>query len=145
MECSIVVAGLQHIDIIHRLDSEYEYDRYSRQMIEDSISSSSYINLVAYNDQEAIGYVSVSNVVDEGEVVKIVVAKSYRRNGVGKALILDILSRLKDKNVKSVFLEVRASNTPAKMLYEKTGFQKINQRQKYYGDGEDADIYRLSL
>ena len=58
---------------------------------------------------------------------------------------MDILARLKNKGVETIFLEVRSNNMPAKKLYEKNGFIKISERQKYYSDGADADIYRLTF
>ena len=50
------------------------------------------------------------------------------------------------RGVKEIFLEVRASNTPAISLYLKCGFEKISVRKKYYGDpAEDAVIMRKTL
>ena len=144
-DCKIIDAKRSDVDIIYNLDLEYEHDRYSKELIEESLSNSSYINIIAYKNDFAVGYVSVSSVVDEGEILKIVVAKEYRKLGIGNALINDILERLKCKGVSTVFLEVRSDNIPAKKLYEKNGFVKISERQKYYNDGADADIYRLSL
>ena len=144
-EYRIIDSSIEDVDIIYNLDAEYEFDRYSKDLILESLNNSAYINLIAYRDDEAVGYISANSVVDEGDVVKIVVAKQYRQLGIGSALVMDILSRLKTKGVETVFLEVRKTNIPAKKLYEKTGFVKISERQKYYSDGEDADIYRLSF
>ena len=50
------------------------------------------------------------------------------------------------KGIQQVWLEVRLSNTPAKMLYEKLGFLEVGRRKKYYSDtNEDAIIMALSL
>lgn len=144
-DCRIVDSSINDADIIYDLDGEYEFDRYSKELIKESLNNSSYINLIAYNGDIAVGYISVNSVIDEGEVLKIVVAKEYRKLGIGSALVRDILARMKDKGVETVFLEVRSNNIPAKRLYEKNGFVKISERQKYYSDGADADIYRLSF
>ena len=143
--CDIINATSNDVDIIYKLDAEYEYDRYSRELIRESLGSSSYLNLIAYKDSNAVGYVSVSSVIDEGEILKIVVAREYRKLGVGDTLIKEVLSRLKINGIETIFLEVRSNNIPAKRLYEKNGFIKISERQKYYSDGADADIYRLKL
>lgn len=145
VNCVIRLADTNDIDIIYNLDGEYEYDKYSKGLIADSVVNDTYINLIAMQDNKPVGYVSVSTVVDESEILKIVVAKDYRRQGIGYTLICNVLDRLKDNGAKSVFLEVRSENMPAKKLYEKNGFVKINQRQKYYSDGADADIYRLNF
>ena len=143
--CKIVDGCINDADVIYNLDAEYEFDRYSKELIEESLVNSSYINLLAYKEDIPVGYISVSSVIDEGEVLKIVVAKEYRKLGIGNALVMDILARLKNKGVETIFLEVRSNNIPAKKLYEKNGFIKISERQKYYSDGADADIYRLTF
>lgn len=144
-ECVIVEAGLEDLEIIYNIDTQYEFDRYSKELIKESLNSSSNLNLIAYMKKAAVGYISVSFVVDEGEVLKIVVAEGYRELGIGSALIQDVVTRLKNKGVQVIHLEVRSNNIPAKRLYEKNGFVKISKRQKYYSDGADADIYRLNF
>ena len=145
VDCVVRLANYNDIDIIYNLDGEYEHDKYSRELIADSVNNQAYINLIAMKGDSPVGYVSVSSVVDESEILKIVVAKDYRQQGIGYTLMCNVLKRLKDNGSKTVFLEVRSENVPAKRLYEKNGFTKIHQRQKYYNDGADADIYRLSL
>lgn len=145
INCRIVDSSINDADIIYNLDAEYEFDRYSKELIQESLVNSSYINLLAYKEDKPVGYISVNSVIDEGEVLKIVVAKEYRKLGIGNALVMDILARLKNKGVETIFLEVRSNNIPAKKLYEKNGFIKISERQKYYSDGADADIYRLTF
>jgi ribosomal-protein-alanine N-acetyltransferase len=44
------------------------------------------------------------------------------------------------KGSRDLFLEVRASNLPARTLYERFGFSPLSVRKKYYADGEDAMI-----
>ena len=45
----------------------------------------------------------------------------------------------------SVFLEVAAANGPAGLLYEGAGFVRCGVRRRYYADGGDALVLRLSL
>ena len=145
LDCKVRLANASDIDIIYNLDGEYEYDRYSKELIIESVNNNSYINLIAMQGNIPVGYVSVSSVIDESEIRKIVVAKDFRQKGIGYTLMCEVLDRLKNNGTSTVFLEVRSNNLPAKKLYEKNGFIKIHERQKYYNDGADADIYRLSL
>lgn len=145
INCEIRLADSNDIDVIYNLDGEYECDKYSKGLIAESVANNNYINLIAMQDSVPVGYVSVSTVIDESEILKIVVAKSYRQQGIGYTLMCNVLDRLKGNGSQTVFLEVRSENVPAKKLYEKNGFVKINQRQKYYSDGADADIYRLNF
>jgi len=79
----------------------------------------------------AVGWI----VAGEVHVLEIAVAPAARRRGVGRAL----LSALIDACGGGVaLLEVRASNTAARTLYEGSGFVVVGRRPKYYPDGEDA-------
>jgi ribosomal-protein-alanine N-acetyltransferase len=44
-----------------------------------------------------------------------------------------------------VLLEVRADNPRAQALYVRFGFEQIHVRRRYYRDGTDALIMRLTL
>ncbi|OGF97201.1 MAG: hypothetical protein A2Z06_01255 [Candidatus Glassbacteria bacterium RBG_16_58_8] len=47
---------------------------------------------------------------------------------------------------RSLFLEVRVSNTVAQQLYRKAGFKEISRRGRYYSDpAEDAIVFGLDL
>ena len=82
----------------------------------------------------------------EWELENIVVAPAARRTGLGKRLLNALLSQARETNSAAVFLEVRESNTAARSLYEKTGFQLTGRRKAYYTNPqEDAVLYRLTL
>ena len=49
------------------------------------------------------------------------------------------------QGARSVKLEVRESNEPARGLYEKFGFEYLRTLPKYYADGEDAYVLVASL
>lgn len=138
-------ASINDVDLLYKIDIDYEYERYSKKLISDSLASDTCLTYIGYCDNNPIGYISVNKVCDEIEILKIVILKEYRCRGYGTRMIKELLESIKQSDVKNVFLEVRANNIPAKKLYEKNGFVKINQRLKYYEDGEDADIYRLSF
>ena len=53
---------------------------------------------------------------------------------------------LKEQGSVSLTLEVRASNDPAKALYEKLGFLQVGKRPNYYRNPkEDALILKKML
>jgi ribosomal-protein-alanine N-acetyltransferase len=83
---------------------------------------------------ELIGYCLYWIIEEEIEVQNIAVAPAYRGRGVGKVLLESVLQRTQAK----AMLEVRKSNTVARALYEKCGFEVDAIRPRYYPDGEDA-------
>jgi ribosomal-protein-alanine acetyltransferase len=96
--------------------------------------------LVAELDGRVVGFV-VCRILDdkEGEVLSLVVDPPFRRRGIGKRLMLQVLGRSRE----SWFLEVRQSNSPALILYRNLGFQEISRRPNYYQDtGETAVVMR---
>ena len=83
--------------------------------------------------------------LDEVEVIDIRVAHTHRRQGLGERLLRESLAAL---SARSVFLEVRRTNSPAVAMYEKIGFLKVGVRHNYYqvlSGREDAVIMRLEL
>jgi len=58
----------------------------------------------------------------------------------------EILRALKEKNIKEIWLEVRASNVKAIGFYRKNGFEMQFERKNYYQNPtENALILKNSL
>ena len=92
------------------------------------------------------GFLVARHSPPEWELENIVVASEVRRTGIGKKLMDTLLVRARQTNSDAVFLEVRASNTSARRLYEKLGFRETGRRKAYYSNpGEDAILYSKIL
>lgn len=81
----------------------------------------------------------------EAELLRISVAPSARRKGLGRALLQAAEMDLEKSGIRHLYLEVRVSNTSARALYEAEGWQVTGHRPHYYRDGEDAVLYKKSL
>jgi len=85
-------------------------------------------------------------VVGECELENIVVDAAVQRKGIGGQLVAALLECARARQIASIFLEVRASNSAARLLYEKFGFEVASRRPHYYRNPlEDAVIYRFRL
>ncbi len=105
-----------------------------------------WIFLSARMDREICGYAVASAVCDEGEIANIAVAPAWQRQGVGTMLLIATLRELMLQGAESVYLEVRASNTAARRLYERRGFEVTGIRRGYYTlPREDAIVMRRAL
>jgi len=83
---------------------------------------------------------------DEGELLQIAVDYDARRSGIADMLIRSALAFADEKEIKSVFLEVRISNISAISLYKKHGFSAIRTRIDYYSDPvENAIVMKLII
>jgi ribosomal-protein-alanine N-acetyltransferase len=77
----------------------------------------------------------VTRILTEGEceVLNLAVAPQYRRRGLGRCLLQSVLCR-------TMFLEVRESNTAARAFYKSLGFQELTRRPGYYSDPLECGI-----
>ncbi len=87
------------------------------------------------------GFVGLWVLADEAHITTIAVRESYRRQGIGEQLLIDVIERAGELKAGIVTLEVRVSNTGAQSLYHKYGFADQGVRKAYYTDNrEDAII-----
>lgn len=93
-----------------------------------------------------VGYAVFWVVADELHLLNLAVAPLYRRRGIGRALLNEVLSHGRNLGARIAWLEVRPSNTAALALYSSLGFRQVMVRKRYYVEnGEDALILMLPL
>ncbi len=93
-----------------------------------------------------VGYLCASRIIDEGHILTFAVHPEFRKLGIASVLIRDILEHLKGEGCRFVFLEVRASNSGARKIYEKFGFRELGIRKNYYlTPVEDAIVMVLKF
>lgn len=97
-----------------------------------------WLSLARYEGQPA-GFALNRIVADEAELLLLAVASSYRRKGVGSALIERSRAIARDRKAFRMFLEVRHNN-PAMQLYQSCGFTVVGRRSGYYR-GKDNLLY----
>jgi ribosomal-protein-alanine N-acetyltransferase len=85
------------------------------------------------------------HVVGEAELIRLAVAPTARRKGLGRLLMQASEVALKTHGITDLHLEVRSANTPARALYEDQGWVLKGLRKGYYRDGEDAALYSRHL
>ena len=99
---------------------------------------------IPHQSPNILGFLVARHLAPEWELENIVVAASARRKGIGARLLDALLSQTKATDSAAVFLEVRESNTAARALYAKAGFEETGRRKSYYANPpEDAILYRL--
>lgn len=87
---------------------------------------------------EIAGFLAIQQLAGELEITNIAIKKAYQGHGLGSQLLANL-----DQMDYPIFLEVRASNTPAQALYKKFGFDIIGKRKQYYHEPvEDAIIMK---
>lgn len=145
---NILISKMQDEDIDEALLAEQSHNIHilSKNILKEDIKNKNYYYLVAKNNEKKIvGYIGISYVLDEADIISIVVHKDYTKNGIATLLLQEIFKFAKDNNIQKLMLEVRNSNIPAQKLYEKHGFKQITIRKNYYDNSEDALIYEKEL
>jgi ribosomal-protein-alanine N-acetyltransferase len=96
-------------------------------------------NRVARDERGGLlGYVFCAFAGGEIHVNKIAVSPQARRQGLATRLMDEVFTLGRDLRTEEIYLEVRVSNTPARLFYERLGFSTAGRRPRYYLDGEDA-------
>lgn len=114
---------------------------WSRESFWREASNENTLYLLALNDDEVIGYAGTWISFEEAQITNVAIVPEYRGNGNGRAMMEELICRVKEKGVTAMTLEVRPSNAVALGLYESLGFKDCGRRPKYYSDnGEDAII-----
>ncbi len=91
------------------------------------------------------GYIAVSSVLDEMEILNVAVRPALRGRGLGAALLAAVLQEARERNIITCLLEVREGNAAALALYTHAGFKSAGLRRRYYADGENALVMKLDL
>jgi ribosomal-protein-alanine N-acetyltransferase len=97
---------------------------------------------------ELVGYALIMMVLDEAHLLNISVAKPFQGQGLGRALLAQMVEISRRYQAANMFLEVRVSNTAAIALYEAMGFCEMGIRRNYYptkSGREDAVLMGLAL
>ena len=113
--------------------------RYFGEMISDTSNE----------ELTAIGFYIAEHVIDESTLMDICVSPSHQGKSLGKKLIIQFISQAKARGAAKIWLEVRAKNISAQMLYMNVGFIETGRRTGYYpsdrGFGyEDAIVMCLT-
>ena len=125
--------GLCHIDAIEAMEKRCFSVPWTREMLIKQLPDDMHIFLAAEDDNgEAVGYVGLMYVLDEGYISNVAVLPERQRQGIGDMLIEELILRARAKKLSFVTLEVRETNLAAQRLYKKHGFTEVGRRRNYY-------------
>ncbi len=136
---------IEDVSSVAELEKICFTDAWSKGVFETGLTLPISNYLVYEEDGEIVGYFCGTILFEEAEVQNLATAPSYRRKGIGEALMGTFESTAKRRGATDCFLEVRVGNASARSLYEKRGYVPIGVRKKYYPDGEDALVMKKTL
>jgi ribosomal protein S18 acetylase RimI-like enzyme len=74
-----------------------------------------------------------------GYICDCFVEKSYRRRGIGKALVKAMIDWFKEKGVECIEADVYSSNIPSLILFRKFGFEEVFKRLRLTFSSKDKN------
>ncbi|MFO7189428.1 MAG: ribosomal protein S18-alanine N-acetyltransferase [Pseudomonadota bacterium] len=99
-------------------------------------------------DNELIGYGVLMTGLEEAHLLNISIATAFQGRGYGAQLLEHFIALARERAARSMYLEVRPSNLPARRLYQRRGFRQVGLRRGYYpaaNGREDALVLSLDL
>lgn len=88
-----------------------------------------------------VGFAGELFAADDAHITTVAVHPGWCRQGVATRLLVVLARRAIARGARAMTLEVRSSNTAARALYGRFGFDEAGIRKDYYRDlGEDAVI-----
>ena len=126
-----------------------ESERYTRKHLEMLGEFKRYFFLVAQESEGSsiigycIGVLKSSREGTIGHIISVAVHPNKRRQGIGFSLITELIKELKNAGAKTLRLEVKMTNKPAREMYRKFGFNYEYVLRNYYGNGKDAILMTM--
>ena len=140
------MAALSDVPRIVEIENASMSCPWNATAYEEAIKADHAFIMVAESEGNIAGFAVFYLTPPESELPDIVVDSSYRGKGLGKELLQTSIEELKRREVDTIFLEVRVSNTPARNLYTGLGFEEIGTRKYFYSNPvEDAICMRLDI
>jgi [ribosomal protein S18]-alanine N-acetyltransferase len=95
-------------------------------------------------DGKLTAFILVTLKRHNANIATIDVHPHHRRRGLGEALMKLAETKLRDRGVRSISLQVGTENEGAQELYNRQGFTRVRTLKNYYIDG-DAYLMRKRL
>jgi len=136
-------AAFSDIDSVFQIEQEnikaWTYNQFAEEI---GRNFSKFI--VAEEDGVLTGYAVAWIIADEIQLNSIAVKNSHKRNGTGRLLLNNLISKSNEEKIKTILIDVRSRNTEAVNFYLKNGFIEIGRRKKYYND-DDAILMEKKI
>jgi ribosomal-protein-alanine N-acetyltransferase len=146
-----------NLSAVCKIETAAQISPWTLSHFESSLRTTHHHCYGIFDNEKLLGFIIYSVVLDEIELLNICVDPAYHGKGVGQQLLDKLLQENSTTQVeadfnegssfsiKTIFLEVHASNTKAIRFYQKNGFEQHAIRKAYYQtstDREDAILMK---
>ena len=139
----MTAADIENVIAIERASFQFPW---STRFFLDELKVDCARSILAEVEGRIVGYVLFWFLPEEVDIHNIAVHPDFRRQGIGRLLLEQVIDDARRQERLRVTLDVRFSNAPAQNLYRSFGFVIRGLRKGYYSDnGEDALVMALEL
>lgn len=131
----------ENVESVFQIEKTF-FDVQNLDSIDASLNSETLQYFLLFVDENLVGFLECSIVLDEAELYEIAIDVKFQGKGYSKILMKFFLDFCENEKVRTIFLEVNKINSKAISLYQKFGFISYGERKKYYGDN-DAILMKL--
>ena len=144
-QCTRRAMGVHDLDAVMALEAGSYAFPWTRGNFIDSLAAGYVAEVLCHDDGALVGYFVAMPGAGEMHLLNITVAPRLRRCGLARLMLDTVLQHALDRDMATLWLEVRASNKAARHLYERSGFVEVALRCAYYPGvqgREDAVVMR---
>lgn len=91
-----------------------------------------------------VGYAGLWFDGEDAHIMTVGVSPEHRGQGIGQALMTQLVTHARQVGAHSMLLEVAVNNPAAIAMYDRAGFERLGLRKRYY-QPEDVDAYTMRL
>ena len=137
------------LDTLLPIEEQSYAHPWTRGNFQDAMHAGYACQLLVNQHHELLGYFVAMMVLDEVHLLNITVNPQFQQQGWARVLLDALNLWARGQNAQWVWLEVRQSNSRARNIYARQGFEEVGQRKNYYptaeGPRENAILMSLKL
>jgi len=146
---TLVPMTVAHLDAVMGIEVRAYPFPWSRGNFVDSIASDYLAQCLVAPDGELLAYQVAMAGFEEWHLLNVAVSPEHQGRGLARWLLNHLVDHARGTGAEWLWLEVRPSNTRARQLYARFGFEAVGVRPGYYpaagGQREDARVLRFPL
>jgi len=148
-ELELLPMSALNLDAVLAIEAAAYAFPWTRGNFVDSLASGYDARVLYAGDGQVLGYYVAMAGVEEMHLLNITVAPAHQHQGHARFMIDALAATCRARRAQQLWLEVRESNTRARAIYLRRGFEQVGLRRGYYpaahGRREDAIVMSLVL
>lgn len=142
----IEAAGPVHTAVLAALYGQCFDDAWSIESMSQVLRSpGAFARLARQDDGAPVGFALARHAGEEVELISLGVPPSRRGQGIGGALLHDVIDLARQAGAVRIVLEVAETNDVARRLYAAAGFRAVGRRPDYYQRANSVPVAALTM